>query len=73
MAWTRGILHKPPGDAGRCQPVGALHRALMVLPQDSSEFRGADTELEAAASLGLWVEDELMRRWEGQEVSHLRD
>ena len=52
--------------------MGALHHALMVVPQDSSEFRGADAELEAAASLGLWVEDELMRRWEGQEVSHLR-
>lgn len=64
---------KLPGDAGRCQPMGARHCALVVVPRDSSEVRGADAELEAAASLGLWVEDVLMRCREGQEVSDLRD
>ena len=60
MAWTRGIFHKPPGDAECCQTVGALHCALVVVPKDSSEVRGDDAELKAAASLGLWVEDVLM-------------
>ena len=69
----RWHLSKLPGDAGRCQPTGAGHCALVVVPRGSSEVRGADAELEAAASLGLWVEDVLMRCREGQEVAELRD
>ena len=69
----RWHLSKLPGDAGRCQPTGAGPCALVVVPRGRSEVRGADAELEAAASLGLWVEDVLMRCREGQEVSDLRD